>query len=380
MPFLAMYLSSGRQLSIAAAGLIASLYGAGSMVASTMGGVLADRLGRRRVLLISLLGGPPLMLALGLSRSILAIALLTPVVGAIYELYRPAVQAMVADLVAPADRLRAYGYLYWAVNFGAAVAPVIGGLLARRSFFWLFAADAATTFAYGLVVWWAIVETRPVRAESEPAGAPRGLARVFDDRLFLALCGLTFVLALLFHQGWTTLSLDMVRKAIPPSTFGKVIAVNGVCIILVQPFVQEFLGRRDRGRVLAVSAALVGVGLLFYALADRAWLYGLGVGIWTLGEIASTPVKSALVADLAPPDLRGRYHGLLGATFGVAALIAPMLGAFVLGAAGEVLWWSCFVAGLALAVAYLVFGRALRRSLDAGQRAHAVEPARAVVT
>ena len=69
LPFLALYLAKGRGLSVEAAGAIASLYGAGMMLAGFGGGILADRLGRRTVMLISLLGGPPLML--GATRAML---------------------------------------------------------------------------------------------------------------------------------------------------------------------------------------------------------------------------------------------------------------------------------------------------------------------
>jgi MFS family permease len=356
-PFLAIYLSSARGLSVELAGFIASLYFGGGMVAGLAGGVLADRLGRRAVLLISLFGGPPLMMALALSRSIVVIAILTPLVGAVYELYRPAVSAMVADIVEPGERTRAYGLLYWAVNVGAAVAPAAGGFLARTSYFWLFAVDAATTFVYGLIVWAAVRETRP---ESAASGPKRGLDVALRDGVFVAFCLLTFVTSLLYIQGWVTLSLDMIGKGFSEATFGLVIAMNGVAIIILQPLSARAVARYDRARVLAVAAGLVAVGLTMNAFVHSAFLYGVAVTIWTLGEIAAAPTGAALVADLAPADVRGRYQGLYTVAWTTAGMVGPTLGALVLGRSSSALWIGCGAIGLALLVGFLIFGRFLR--------------------
>jgi len=363
-PFLALYLVQGRGVRLEVAGLVASMYSLGGMVASLAGGVLADRLGRRTVLLVSLLGGPPLMLGLGLARSTTAIACLAPMVGAVYELYRPAVAAMVADVVPATDRQRAYGLLYWAINLGAAIAPVLAGLMARRSYLWLFAVDAVTTALYGLIVATQVGETRPAL----PTRAHRpGLGTVLGDRLFLAFCGLTLVLAILFVQGWTSLSLHLARRGFASSTYGLVIAVNGLLIILVQPFATRLLGRFDRGRVLIGAALLLGAGLTANALVDAAWLYGLAVAVWTLGEIASLPLASTIVADLAPLDRRGRYQGLHSAAWGVGGAAAPAAGTWLLGMGGNLLWWACGAVALLLALGYRGFGAALRASARGSQ-------------
>ena len=359
-PFLALSLWQGRGLSLAVAGVVASLYGVGGMVASLVGGVLADRLGRRAVLLISLLVGPILMVALGLARSPVAIAVLALVVGSLYELYRPAVAAVVADVVPGLDRPRAYGLLYWAINLGAAVAPVVAGVMARRSYLWLFVADAATTFLYGLVVAAGVDETRPAVAPTDDRAA--GLTPVLADRLFMAFSGLTFVTALLMVQGWTALSLYLAGRGLAASTYGLVIAVNGLVIIAVQPFATKALERHDRGRVLAAGALLLGLGLLGNALVHRPWLYAVAVAVWTLGEVATLPLASAIVADLAPAQLRGRYQGMHSTAWGVGAVAGSTSGALLLAGGGDRLWWLCGAIAAALAFGYRAFGRALLKA------------------
>lgn len=125
MPFLTLYLTVQRGISISEAALMVSLFGAGSFISQLTGGELTDRYGRRPVMLLSFLVTPVFMISLGFAANVITISILTFLVGFFNDLYRPAVGAAIADLVKPEFRIRAYGYNYWAVNFGAAVAPVI---------------------------------------------------------------------------------------------------------------------------------------------------------------------------------------------------------------------------------------------------------------
>ena len=131
IPFLTLYLTQRRGLPIGQAALMVSLFGAGSFSAALIGGELADRLGRRPVMLLSFLLAPFNMIALGLVQPLALLALLTFTQGLLTDLYRPAVSAAIADLVPAEERPRAYGYLYWAINLGFAIAPVVAGLIAR---------------------------------------------------------------------------------------------------------------------------------------------------------------------------------------------------------------------------------------------------------
>ncbi|TMA21230.1 MAG: MFS transporter [Deltaproteobacteria bacterium] len=148
MPLLALYLSGARGLRVEQVGLVLTLFGAGSLCAGPLGGFLADRMGRRRTLILALVLGSLAMLHLAFARSPLHIAIAALLLGLLGDLYRPAVSAAIADLVPSQDRVRAYGLLYWAVNLGFAVGSALGGLLATRGWYLLFFGDAATTLAY----------------------------------------------------------------------------------------------------------------------------------------------------------------------------------------------------------------------------------------
>src|SRR3954462_6260107 len=167
-PFLAFYLTGVRGFSLAATGAVLALFGLGSVLSQTLGGVLADRVGRRATLTGGMLATAAAMLALGYATATPVGVVVVFVLGVTIDMYRPAASALVADLVGPADRARAYGLLFWAINLGFAVAMVAGATLSRAGFTWLFWADAGTCAVFALLVWRAVPETRPGRAGREP--------------------------------------------------------------------------------------------------------------------------------------------------------------------------------------------------------------------
>ena len=374
LTFLAIYLTETRGLTAAQAGVVLSCYGAGAIAAALTGGVLADRLGRRPTLVAALVLGGASMLLLGFAESLREIAVMTLITGLLYELYRPVVSAAVADLVSVDDRPRAYSLIYWAVNAGASVAPVLGGLIAARSYRALFVADAATTFTYGLIVWAALPETRPATVEAEPSGDTsgvggrrEGLRVVWNDRRFVATCALMTVLCIIFFQSFTTLPLAVRARGISPSGFGALIAVNGVLIVFLQPFAGALIRGRSRFRVLSLAALLMGVGMGLNGLVDTVVLYGCAVAVWTLGEILYSPAASSLAADLAPIELRGRYQGILSMSFSLGFLLAPLIGGWASAAFGfAVVWTASLAAGIVTAVGFVVLDSIDHRAASRG--------------
>jgi MFS family permease len=94
--------------------------------------------------------------------------------------------------------------------------------------------------------------------------------------------------------------------------------------------------------------------------------YVLGSATWTVGEVIGFPVAAALVADLAPPALRGRYQGAFTMSWGIAFTVGPLLGGAILERlGGRALWIGCFAVGVLVAAGHLAAGPARRRRLGA---------------
>ena len=366
IPFLTLYLTTQREIPVSQAALMVSLFGAGSFIAQLTGGELTDRLGRRPVMLTSFLVTPAAMIVLGLSQAMSLIALSTFAVGFFTDLYRPAVGAAIADLVPPESRTRAYGYNYWAINLGAAIAPVIAGLLANYTYLALFIGDALTTFAFGLIVYFGIRETRPTEAEGAGNATPRErLAQLKSEPILLLFSTLALFFGIVYMQGFVTLPVDMGSHGLGPDQYGLAIAVNGFLIVLISIPISNMAGHWPRFEAMAASAVLLGLGFGFTALAKSYPLFAISVGIWTLGEIAASAVAPAIIADLAPVKLRGLYQGIFGSAWGLAFFIGPLLGGWVYEHLGAgLLWGGCLVLGLLLALGFLAMRAPAKRRME----------------
>jgi MFS family permease len=364
-PFLVLYLTSQRGFSPAHAGVALTIFGAGAAVSQLLGGWLSDHVGRRQTLASGMLGSAAANLALGAARGFTVICLAALVAGIASDLYRPASSALVADLVGPQLRRRAFALLFWAVNLGFSFASVAAGYLAMHGYTLLFVLDAATCLAYGAVIWFGL-RADPPRPPVDPAAPAGGFRTALTDRLMLALVGLTILGATVYMQVATTLPLAIVGHGLPTSAYGLVAGLNGVLIIVLQPFALRIVRRYDPLRVLACGHALIGLGFGLTAFASTVWEFAGTVAVWTLGEIAGAGLVAGLIADLAPPEARGRYAAVWGTSFGISSLLAPALGTTTYQYLGpDVLWSGCLVVGLVAAAGFLVLGPAVHRRTGA---------------
>lgn len=376
VPYLYLYLTRSEQMSVAHASLVVALYGMGSTCAGPVGGLLADRIGRRATLMISLIAGAIAMLALGLVHRPVAIPMLALTLGFTSELHRPAASAMIADLVAADHRVRAYSLLHWAINLGFVVALLVAGVMATRSYLLLFVGDAATMLLCAIIVWRWIPESR--RARAEPASAPvttpvttpaagrtplrAGLFAPLRDRRFAAIWLLALLTAMIYFQFSTTLPEALARHGVTTAEYGTLIAITCVVVAIGQPLAAPLIGGLRKSQVLAASCLLVAAGFGSLTVVETLPLFLAAAVIWTLGEIGFVAVQPAIIDDLSPPALRGGYQGCYQMAWGLASFAGPALGGLVFQHHGAWLWAGCFVLGVALAVGHYLVVRGIERA------------------
>lgn len=367
--YMALYLTVHEGYSASYAGLVASLHGLGGVVSSLGGGVMADRLGRRPTLLIAQSATAASVALLGFMRDPVAIAAVAFLVGMASNASRPAVQAMMADIVRPEDRVRAFSLNYWAINLGFAVSSMGAGFIAEVSYLAGFLIEAAMTAVCAVVVFVKLPESRPVHAD-EKAGEQGGRGRkdevslrtVLRDGRFMAVVGLSFLVAVVFQQGSVGLPVAMGSAGFSPADYGMAIAVNGVLIVALQIPVTRFIEHRDPRRLLVVSSLIAGYGFGLTAFAGSVGVFALTVCVWTLAEIVNAPTQTGLVVRLSPVHGRGRYQGMYTLSWSVAALVAPLMSGLVIDRFGaEWLWGMCALVGTAAALGY---GLLMRRLPD----------------
>ena len=359
-PFLALYLAGPRNLGASTIGVVLAAFGAGAFASQPIGGYLADRFGRRSTLVGGMIGSAASFMLLASVRDLALIAVAACLSGLTIDLYRPAVSAMIADLVAPENRAKAFALLYWAINLGVAVAGVTGGLLAARSYWLLFSFDAATCLAFAVLIARKVPETRPARQ----AGEQGGYGQAVRDGLLLTLGAAILLGTIVYLQSFVTLPLAVAADGLGPEAYGLIYAVNPVVVIVAQIGVLRVIDRLPGVPTLAISTVIMGVGFGLTAVASSVPFYMLTVVVWTLGEIGFNAVGPAMVADIAPAHLRGRYNGVFGMSFGAAALVAPLVGTQVFANYGETaLWAGCLVLSIVSAAVTLAMGPAVKRRM-----------------
>ncbi|WP_326796604.1 MFS transporter [Streptomyces sp. NBC_01808] len=360
--FMALYLTQERGHSASYAGLVAALYGFGGVISSLGGGVLTDRLGRRPTLMLAQSSTAVTVAVLGFTSHPAAIPAVAFAVGMASNASRPAVQAMMADIVPPADRVRAFSLNYWAINLGFAISSAGAGFIAEYSYRAGFLIEGALTLVCAILVFVKLPESRPER----PAGAageaadPVSLGTVVRDGRFMGVVGLSFLIALIFMQAYVSLPVAMGDQGFSSSDFGLAIAVNGVLIVVMQIPVTRFIEHRDPRMLLIVSSLLAGYGFGLNVFAGSVAVYALVVCVWTLGEIVNAPTQTSIVVRLSPVHGRGRYQGMYTTSWAVASLAAPLLGGWVIDVAGaEWLWAGCAAVGTVAAAGYGLLMRGL---------------------
>jgi len=356
-PFLALYLSGPRRLTPATVGVVLACFGAGSFTSQIVGGYLADRVGRRATLVIGMAGTAASFVILASVRNLVLIAVAAALSGLLIDVYRPALSAAVADLVPAHARARAYALIYWAVNLGVAVAGILGGLLADRSYWLLFLADAATCLGFAVIIARAVPETRP----AAPSGGSGGYVDVLRDGVAMGLFLSILLSSVVYMQQLVTLPLAVRASGLSAGAYGLIYAMNPVAVIVAQPLVLRLIDRLRAVPTVAASSLILGVGFGLTAFARSVPAFAVTVIVWTIGEIGFNAVVPALIASIAPAHLRGRYNGLIGMAFGASSLLGPLAGTWLFGVGPGLLWLACLVSCALSAAVTLALGPAIAR-------------------
>jgi len=346
VPFLILYLTR-QGYTIPQAGLAIGMYGLGNLLAAAAGGWLADHFGRRNTIALSMFSSAASMLALSQVRGLWPTLLTACLAGLTTELYRPASAALLADLVPEGKRVTAFAVYRLAINLGFASGPAAAGFLAERSFLLLFVGDALTSCLFGIVALTALPPglLAPPRDDGT-GGWGEALRAVSHDRAFIRFLLASVCITLVDFQLGSTFALHVSAVGLPNTAYGLLLSLNGVLIVVFELFLTTLTEGRNPRRVLALGFLLAGVGVGFTGLSTTFFALAITVTIFTFGEMISSPVAGAYVADLAPQALRGRYMGLWGMTWSVGLMLGPPLGTLVFARSPAVLWAGCAVLGV----------------------------------
>ena len=391
-PIFTLYFTGKFGLSLAEAGLLASLFVVGSMVGQPLGGFLTDRVGRKGVMVFSLCAEAVLSLGMALAPDLPILVIDILLFGVTVPMFNPASAAMVADLVPPQRRAASYGLLRIAQNAGVALGPTVAaamlavqrgpdGTLPANAYLPLFVGDAVSSLIFAWIIVTRLRESKPqAEAATTPAATANasppdarasGYGRVFRDTTFVNFVVLYGLIGIVYSQMNTTFGVYMNRSfGIPQEHYGLMLASNAALVVLFQFSIARWVDWHERSQMLALGAALYGAGFGLIGFVGTSFMFEVAVIILTLGEMVIVPASQTLAADLAPIDMRGRYQAVYGVAasfgFGIGPVVAGHL--FDVGL-GQWIWIASLFIGLAVAVGYRAYGPRLkaRQALSAQQ-------------
>ncbi|MCJ7733520.1 MAG: MFS transporter [Anaerolineales bacterium] len=339
-PFFGLYITSKYSVGMTEVGILFSIVAVTGLFGSLIGGALADKFGRKIMILFGLVISAASTLLLAFAPSLEFIYLSGFIVGLFGNMAGPAHQAMITDVLPENKRLDGFGILRVIANLAAAIGPAIGGFLAARSYTLLFIIDVITSSITAIIIFALVPETKPkaklvvnqVPVKEESLGKTlAGYLKVFKDGIFLVYLGASMFMVLAYMQMNTTLPVFLRDiHGLPESGYGLLLSMNAGMVVLFQ----FWITRRIKGfapmKIMAWGMVIYAVGFSMYGFVSAQWLFVLAMVIITIAEMLVSPTGQAVVAKLSPEDMRGRYMAVFGFTWTIPTAIGPLLAGVVM--------------------------------------------------
>ncbi len=349
LPFLTLYLTR-RGFTATDAGIALGCYGLGRIGAAFLGGQLADSIGRRNTVLLSMTLTAMSMVLLSQADTLPAIAALTALASLTGEMYVPACTALLTDLTTPQQRLTVFSAYRMSFNAGWAFGPAAAAFIAAHSFTWLFIGDAISSLLFAVIAWRWLPRTGSGMKEASWTEAAITLRA---DRKFLCVAVATLFIGMCIHQMVSTYGLHVTSLGFSDATYGMLLSLNGLLVLCFDLPITRLTTRFSVPVMMALGYVLIGVGLSLNLVLHTLPGLFLGMVLFTLGEMIFAPVAVAHVSKLAPSNMRGRYMGGWAMSNSLAMFLAPNLGMALYTRHPAALWLACGACSVCAAIAIL---------------------------
>ncbi len=361
-PFQLIYVSRTLGLSLSTVATLITISAAIGLAVSFVGGSIADRLGRKPVMLMAQVAHAAAYILMSFANSYVGFLVPMAIMSIAMPFYSVGSDAMMADLLPPEQRTEGYSILRMVHNAGIAIGPAIGGFIVSGSYTLAFYLAAGCMLLYSLMLLFLVRETldrtqpKLRKAEADPLG---GYGRVLKDRFFTVW---VFVLAIGMIAPlmmWTLLAVYTKQNFnMPEYLYSWIPITNALMCVFVQ-YAVTHISRRYR------PLPVIAVGMLVYAVGvgSVGWMtvfpgFIVSMVVMTFGELILVPTGTTYVANRAPADLRGRYMSMYWMTWGLSRAAAPMIGGLLNDhISPQAVWHGGLAIGLASAVALMVLAR-----------------------
>jgi len=364
-PFLVIVIRERVHVPLTTVTLLFTLQSVAGFAATTVLGPMMDRFGRKRAMLVGLISSGLVLAAMSQANTLAMWAVLLPAYGMVNTMFRIGSYAMVADLVEPQRRADTYALLRMGDNLGIVIGPTIGAFLASATYALSYLLAASTQFILFVFVVMIVHETLPQRNPSQsglmltPPKGSSGYGPLLHDWTFLRVWGLYILVNIASSMVFVLLGAYMKENfGIQENDYGKVIGANAAMVVLFQFTVTRYTIKHSPLPIIGIGALFYASGLFIYAISQGFYGFLFGMMVMTCGELMISPTTTALVANIAPPEMRARYMGAFALSFRVGAGIGPVLGGLLSDNIAPVaIWYGGMVFCLIAAAGYFILVR-----------------------
>ncbi len=375
-PFFGLYITSKYNVGMTEVGVLFTIFAVTGVIGSFIGGALTDKFGRKGIILFGLVISAASSLLLAFAPTLEFIYFAGAMVGLLGNLSGPAHQAMIADVLPEDKRADGFGILRIVANLAVVIGPAIGGLLAARGYTLLFIIDVITSTITAIIIFLYVPETKPERApaidgQEEPEESIgqviKGYLHVVKDRIYLVFVIGSLLYALAYMQMNTTLSVFLRDvHGIPDRGYGLLLSLNAAMVVLFQFWITRQIKRFASLKIMAWGMVIYAVGFSMYGFVSTTIFFVIAMVIITIAEMLVTPTSQAIVAKLAPEEMRGRYMAIFGFSWTIPTAIGPLAAGLIMDNYNPN--WVWYAAGISMMLSAGIFAVLQQKSPERFER------------
>jgi len=357
-PFFALYITERFGVGMTQVGFLFAVFSAGNIISSTIGGALADKYGRRVIMLIGLIVSGIGSIFMGLVDNLNIFYILAAILGLVGDIGGPARQAMVVDLLSKEKQTEGFGIMRVAGNLAVTAGPILGGFLATQSYMLLFIFDAVSSLITAVIVFIVIPETKPEKPEDKREETVIktifGYKEVLKDSVFILFLSVSALMVIVYMQMNSTLSVFLRDvHGFPLQGFGLLLSMNALMVVLFQFWIAKKVSKYAPMKVIAIGTLFYVVGFGMYGFVSAVYLFFIAMIIITIGEMIIAPIQQTIVALFAPEDKRGRYMAVYSFHWAIPNLFGVLLAGLVMEHIGPN--WVWYFAGILSTISVVGF-------------------------
>ncbi|WP_082096654.1 MDR family MFS transporter [Paenibacillus wulumuqiensis] len=335
IPFLAIYLTSALGVSATLTGIIVAASSLAGVSISFYGGYISDRIGRKKVMLVSVFCWAAVFFGFAGSHVIWMFFVMNVLNGLCRSVFEPASRALLSDTTPPEHKLLVFNLRYAAINIGVVFGPILGLQLgsAKSTFPFVIAGIVYIVYGLVLVMQFAIHRSAmPVISSAEPPKIGEAFRMTSRDRVFLpVLIGTTFCVLGYGHFSSTLAQYLSLTPDLEDGSriFSYMLAMNAAVVLIVQYPVVRTVSRFRPVVPLILGNILVSISLLMFGMAHSLIAFMVGVFIFTVGEVLLFTMMDILIDRIARPEWKGTYFGTIGFN-NIGNVVAPVIGGLLI--------------------------------------------------